>query len=118
MLSAERAEQGLQTGDAAGATGLLDSMTNSGSGIGLIPEQAWELPDLAPSPYGSDPTTASIGFANGKAAGSAAPLTWSAGAFVRLFTDIGAGRLVDRKHLAHSDEEEARLNPERITKFV
>ena len=39
---------------------------------------------------------ASIGFVNGKPAGSAAPLTWSAGAFVRLFADIGAGRLVDQ----------------------
>jgi len=44
----------------------------------------------------TDPTVASIGFVNGRPAGSAAPLTWSAGAFVRLFADIAAGRLVDQ----------------------
>ena len=54
-------------------------MDSFASGVGLIPEQDWELPDLAASPYGTDPTVASIGFANGGPAGSAAPLTWSAG---------------------------------------
>ena len=71
-------------------------MAKFASGVGLIPEQDWELPDLAASPYGTDPTVASIGFVNGKPAGSAAPLTWSAGAFVRLFADIAAGQLVDQ----------------------
>ena len=40
--------------------------------------------DLAASPFGTDPTLASIGFRNGGAAGSASPLTWSAASFVRL----------------------------------
>jgi hypothetical protein len=62
------------------------------SGVGLIPEQDWELPDLARSPFGTDPTVASIGFVNGRAAGSASPLTWSAASFVRLFANIGAKR--------------------------
>ncbi len=96
VLSAERAEQALQTGGAASAVTLLDGMAKFASGVGLIPEQDWEFPDLAASPYGTDPTVASIGFVNGKPAGSAAPLTWSAGAFVRLFADIAAGRLVDQ----------------------
>jgi carbohydrate-binding DOMON domain-containing protein len=78
------------------AVDLLDGMAKFASGVGLIPEQDWEFPDLAASPYGTDPTVASIGFVNGKPAGSAAPLTWSAGAFVRLFADIGAGKLLDR----------------------
>jgi glucoamylase len=67
------------------------------SGVGLIPEQAWELPDLAPAPFGSDPTTASIGFRNGKPAGSASALTWSMGQFVRLVLDLSAGRVLDRQ---------------------
>jgi glucoamylase len=96
VLSAERAEQALQTSDAAGAVSLLDGMAMFASGVGLIPEQDWEFPDLAASPYGTDPTVASIGFVNGKPAGSAAPLTWSAGAFVRLFADIAAGQLLDQ----------------------
>ena len=95
-LSAERAEQQLQTGDAAGAAGFLDGMARMASGVGLIPEQNWESPALAPSPFGTDPTAASIGFANGGAAGSAAPLDWSAGSFVRLARDLATGTLVDR----------------------
>ena len=64
------------------------------SGVGLIPEQDWEFPTLPASPYGTDPTLASIGFANGGAAGSASPLTWSAASFVRLAADLAAGRNV------------------------
>src|SRR5439155_4252207 len=52
------------------------------------------LPNLAPSPYGTPPETASIGFVDGGPAGSAAPLTWSAASFVRLAADITAGRNV------------------------
>jgi glucan 1,4-alpha-glucosidase len=95
-LSAERGENGLQGGDTPEAVALLDSMAQFASGVGLIPEQDWELPNLAASPYGTDPTVASIGFQDGHPAGSAAPLTWSAGSFVRLFADIGAGRALDQ----------------------
>ncbi len=96
VLSAERGENGLQTGGVAQAVTLLDSMNSFASGVGLIPEQDWELPNLAASPYGTDPAVASIGFQDGKAAGSAAPLTWSAASFVRLSADIGAGRVLDQ----------------------
>src|SRR4051812_3053148 len=70
-------------------------MAAMSSGVGLIPEQAWELDDLPPSPFGTDPTQASIGFQNGKPAGSASALTWSAGQFVRLTLDAAAGRQLD-----------------------
>jgi glucan 1,4-alpha-glucosidase len=93
-LSAERAEQTLASGDTAGAASLLQGMSAFASGVGLIPEQDWEFPDLAASPYGTDPTLASIGFTNGGAAGSASPLTWSAASFVRLTADLAAGRNV------------------------
>ena len=94
VLSAERGEQDLAAGDASTATSLLVGMDRFASGIGLIPEQDWELPDLAASPFGTDSTVASIGFQNGGPAGSAAPLTWSAASFVRLEADIVAGRNV------------------------
>jgi glucoamylase len=94
VLSAERGEQALAVGDAAGAASLLLGMSRFASGVGLIPEQDWEVPDLAPSPYGTDPTVASIGFADGDPAGSAAPLTWSAASFVRLAGDLAAGKNV------------------------
>ena len=93
-LSAERGEQNLATGDAAGAAALLKSMGAFASGVGLIPEQNWESTDVAPSPFGTDPTVASIGFTNGGPAGSAAPLTWSAASFVRLAGDLAARRNV------------------------
>ena len=78
------------------AAQLLDAMAQFSSGVGLIAEQSWEFPDLAASPFGTDPTIASIGFINGKPAGSASPLVWSAGSFVRLAADLRAGRLVDQ----------------------
>ena len=93
-LSAERGEQAHAAGNAAEAAALLDSMSRFASGVGLIPEQNWELPDLPPSPFGTDPTIASIGFLNGGAAGSASPLTWSAASFVRLAGSLAAGRNV------------------------
>jgi glucan 1,4-alpha-glucosidase len=94
VLSAERGEQDLATADKATASALLLGMQRFASGVGLIPEQDWELPDLAPSPFGTDPTVASIGFQNGRPAGSAAPLTWSAASFVRLAADLDAGKNV------------------------
>ena len=71
VLSGERAESDIAAGQSAGAAGLLNAIINFSSGVGLVPEQAWEDPDLPSSPYGSDPATASIGFTDGKAAGSA-----------------------------------------------
>ncbi len=107
-LSSERAEQSLQTGDATGAAALLDGMDEFAGGVSLIPEQDWETADLAASPFGTPPDVASIGFVNGEPAGSANPLSWSAASFVRLFADIGAGRLLDRprstfqRYVAHT----------------
>jgi glucoamylase len=62
----------------------------------MVPEQAWEDPAVAASPFGSDPATASIGFANGKPAGSASPLIWAQAQYLRLVTDLGSGSLGDQ----------------------
>jgi glucoamylase len=70
-------------------------MINFSSGVGLVPEQAWEDPDLAASPFGSDPAKASIGFTDGKAAGSASPLTWAQAQELRLIASLGTGSNVD-----------------------
>jgi glucoamylase len=113
VLSAERGEQQLQTGDRATAISLLDGMERFAGGVGLVPEQDWEQPDLAASPFGSDPTTASIGFRNGEPAGSAGPLTWSAGAYVRLLADLAANRVLEQpaatfdRYVAHTQGETA-----------
>jgi glucoamylase len=94
-LSGERAESDLAAGDPAGAASLLAAMTRFSSGVGLVPEQAWENPDLPASPFGSDPATASIGFTDGQAAGSASPLTWAQAQELRLIASLGTGRNVD-----------------------
>ncbi len=88
VLSAERAEHEIATGNSAAAGPLWLGMANTASGIGLIPEQAWENAPVPASPFGTQPECASIGFENGKAAGSASPLTWSAASYVRLSTNI------------------------------
>jgi glucoamylase len=94
-LSGERAESDLAGKDTGGAGSLLQAMINFSSGVGLVPEQAWENPDLPASPFGSDPATASIGFTDGQAAGSASPLTWAQAQELRLIASLGTGRNVD-----------------------
>jgi hypothetical protein len=54
------------------ARAQFQPLVGSRLGVGLIPEQVWEGSDLAASPFGTDPTVASIGFRNGHPAGSAA----------------------------------------------
>jgi glucoamylase len=70
---------------------MLNAMAAMTSGQGLEPEQVWEDPNVAPSPFGSDPTTASIGFTTGHPAGSASPLTWAQAQYARLALDLSAG---------------------------
>ncbi len=94
-LSGERAESDLSEGHTSAAQSLLQAMINFSSGVGLVPEQAWEDPNLAASPYGSDPATASIGFTDGQATGSASPLTWAQAQELRLIASLGTGRNVD-----------------------
>jgi glucan 1,4-alpha-glucosidase len=96
VLGGERGEYEIATGSAGSALTRLQAMEGGASGVGLIPEQVWEGPDLAASPFGSDPTTASIGFRNGGAAGSASPLTWSAAQYVRLMRDLAVGTILEQ----------------------
>jgi glucoamylase len=94
-LSGERAESDLAEGDTSGAESLGQAIFSFSSGVGLVPEQAWEDPDLPASPFGSDPATASIGFTDGKAAGSASPLTWAQAQELRLIVSLGVGHNAD-----------------------
>jgi glucoamylase len=96
VLAGERGQYEVDRGQLGAGLARLDAMRNMSSGVGLITEQAWDAPDLAASPFGTDPTVASIGFKNGKPAGSASALTWSAGQFVRLTLDTAAGGVLDR----------------------
>ena len=99
VLTAERAQQDQASGKRATAGRLLGSMLNETSGDGLVPEQVWDAPDVPKSPYGTDPTVASIGFTNGRPAGSTSPLTWGSASLVRLVADLGAGRSLETPDL-------------------
>jgi glucan 1,4-alpha-glucosidase len=107
VLSAERGEFDLVSGHGPSPRSLLASMQNMMSGQGLEPEQDWEDANLDPSPFGTDPEIASIGFQDGKPAGSASPLTWAQASYARLALDIGAGRnletpgIVSDRYVAH-----------------
>jgi glucoamylase len=107
VLSSERGEYDIAGGDSGKASKLLTAMRKQTSGQGLEPEQVWEDPDLAPSPFGSDPSTASIGFTDGQPAGSASPLTWAQASYARLALDLSAGRnletpaIVTNRYVTH-----------------
>jgi glucoamylase len=107
VLSGERGEQELQTGDTTTAAALLVSMQRMTSGVGLEPEQDWENPPLEASPYGIDPTLASIGFAPGHPAGSASPLTWAQAQLARLALALGAGRPLEQPAITRARYVEA-----------
>ena len=92
----ERAEQDLQSGDRAAASRLAVTLQRMTWGLGYVPEQVWEDPNIAGLPIRRDPATASIGFPNGKAAGSATPLIWGQAQYVRLVLDLKAGTLLDQ----------------------
>jgi glucan 1,4-alpha-glucosidase len=96
LLDGERSEQDFQAGNHSGAAALAVTMQRMSWGLGYVPEQVWEDPNLPASLYGSDPKTASIGFVNGKAAGSAAPLIWGQAQYLRLIRDLATGHLLDQ----------------------
>jgi glucan 1,4-alpha-glucosidase len=102
LLDGERSEQDLEAGDYPAAANLAVTLQRMTWGLGYVPEQVWEDPDVPASPYGSDPTTASIGFINGKAAGSAAPLIWGQAQYLRLIRDLATRRLLDQPSITRA----------------
>ena len=99
VLAVERAEQELSLGNASTSAAILRSIVAQSSGVGLVPEQVWDFADVPASPFGSDPTTASIGFTDGKPDGSAGPLTWGAAALVRGIADLTARRILEKPRI-------------------
>jgi glucoamylase len=102
LLDGERAEHDMQTGHTAAASSLAVAMQRMTWGLGYVSEQVWEDPNTPASPFGSDPTTASIGFANGQAAGSATPLIWGQAQYLRLVRDLQTGTLLDQPRITHA----------------
>ncbi len=102
LLDGERAEQDLQAGAPAAASRLAATFQRMTWGLGYVPEQVWEDPNTPASPFGADPTTASIGFTNGKAAGSAAPLIWGQAQYLRLVLDLQDGKVSDQPSITRA----------------
>ena len=96
LLSGENGEYQVLAGDNSAASADLGFMLSSASGVGLVPEQVWNYPDVPASPHGADPATASIGFTDGQPDGSAAPLIWAQAQLLRLIADQAAGTLVEQ----------------------
>jgi glucoamylase len=107
VLAGERGEYDVASTNSAAAGTLLSAIASQTSGHYLEPEQIWEDPAVPASPFGADPTTASIGFEPGEPVGSASPLTWAQASYARLARDLGAGRnletprIVTRRYVAH-----------------
>lgn len=82
LLTLERATYELSAGRDVDL--YLRAMKNFSTGIGLIPEQIWDAPDLP---------QAHMFF--GKATGSANPLMWAHADYVKLLRSIADGRIFD-----------------------
>ena len=95
VLSGERAESDIATGNLTGASSLLEAMAQFSSGVGLVPEQAWEDPDLAASPVRKRPDDRVDRLHRRQGRGSASPLTWAQAQELRLILSIGAGRTLE-----------------------
>jgi len=77
-------------------------MRRFASPTGLIPEQVWERAPVAASPAGTDPLTASIAMAPGQADGSATPLNWALGQYIRLAADLQSGAMLDEPSITRA----------------
>jgi glucoamylase len=82
VLSGERGEYDVQTGDTSDAQSMLTSMANAANAGYQISEQIW-------------PNTDADGFTQGQPDNSATPLMWTMAQYVRLAIDISAGKTVD-----------------------
>jgi glucoamylase len=80
VLSGERGEYEVANGRSAAT--YLQSMADATNGGDFVPEQIWDRSDISCFPYGT-PT------------GSAAPLNWAEGQYVRLAQDMDAGKDLD-----------------------
>ena len=82
ILTGERGEYVLANG--GNALPYLRTLANTANDGHMIPEQVWDQ---------ADPT--SFGHVFGKGTGSAAPLAWAMGVYVRLAQGINAGRPIE-----------------------
>ena len=82
LLTLERATYELSAGREVDT--YLNTVKNFSTGIGLIPEQIWDAPDL-PDAY----------MFFGKATGAAIPLMWAHAEYVKLLRSVADGKIFD-----------------------
>ena len=98
IFAGERGEYEVALG--ADPTAYLQAMLRFANDGGMIPEQVWDR---------ADPGTA--GFVFGAGTGSATPLVWSMGPFMRLVVDAQEHRVVEQpgvvaEHFLHAQRHE------------
>jgi glucoamylase len=84
LLTGERGEYELASGNKAAARKRLDALTGFANDGMMIPEQVWDRPE-APG----------LRFRFGAGTGSATPLAWSMAQFIRLAININSGRTTE-----------------------
>jgi glucoamylase len=85
LLTGERGHYELAAGRVAEAHALLQAMMGMSSRSGLIPEQVWEAPPIPAQ-----------GLFPGRPSGSAMPLVWAHGEFMKLTASLRLGWPIDR----------------------
>jgi len=85
LLIGERAHYELARGDHALATRLLHAMEACANETGMLPEQAWDGPQIPDR-----------GLYYGRPTGSAAPLGWAHAEYVKLCRSLSDDRVFDR----------------------
>jgi len=85
LLTGERAHYELRAGRKGEAIKLLAAMAAFANGIGLIPEQVWDAPDI-PEKH----------LYRGRPSGSAMPLVWAHAEYLKLCRSLKDGRVFDR----------------------
>ena len=84
LLTGERAHYELARGEVGTARKLMKTMETFANASGYLPEQVWNAPDIAER-----------GLLRGRPSGSAAPLGWAHGEYVKLARSLADGRVFD-----------------------
>ncbi|HEX2974200.1 MAG TPA: glycoside hydrolase family 15 protein, partial [Tepidisphaeraceae bacterium] len=108
LLTGERAHYELAAGHLEEARRLLATMSQFANRAGMIPEQVWDAPDIPEK-----------GLCCGRPSGSAMPLAWAHGEYVKLRRSIRDDRVFDLPEQAHRRYVvEGKVSPRVIWRFT
>ena len=92
LLTGERAHYEIAAGNHKEANSLAKTIADFSDGIGLIPEQVWDGPDLPER-----------GLHPGQPTGSAMPLVWAHAEYLKLIRSLTDGTIFDLPPRSHCD---------------